>query len=282
MRRRRHLHLLYVVVPLQPQNLLLLTACPTGSLHHDPPSPPSPPPVPTDPPSTPFAISSHILHSHSPPHTANHWAHGLSFIGSVYDHEPPDFRTTWRHLIRSRNKSSFSNLQAAVIRAIVTANTNCASIDDSAPFWWLLLHLDMLIFAPSTHRQRSDTSIHNTIRDRIDAAFSGDIAFLFNSAMQVKRLTQNTRPAYIGTNRNAQLAADDDQYRKAVGLACSSQSIATIGPDNICHVNKLYTQPVPPRHHPHPDSSSPHQSFSLPGDICKTILHAAKNKGAGI
>ncbi len=32
----------------------------------------------------------------------------------------------------------------------------------------------------------------------------------------------------------------------------------------------------------HPTPSTPHQSFSLPGDICNTILHAAKNKGAGI
>ena len=50
------------------------------------PPPLSPPPVPTEPPSTPFAISSHLLHSHSPAHTANHWAHGL--ISS------PQFTTT--------------------------------------------------------------------------------------------------------------------------------------------------------------------------------------------
>jgi hypothetical protein len=140
----------------------------------------------------------------------------------------------------------------------------------------------MLIFAPSTHKQRSDSSIQNTIRDRIDAASSGDIAYLFNSAMNVQRLTQNTCPAYIGKNRSAQLAADNDEYRTAVSLECSSQYIATIGPHNISHINKLYTQPVPPRNHQHPTTSTPSQPFSLPGDICKTILHAAKNKGAGI
>ncbi len=35
-----------------------------------------------------------------------------------------------------------------------------------------------------------------TIRDRIDAAFSGDIAFLFDSAMQVRRLKQNSSSTY--------------------------------------------------------------------------------------
>jgi hypothetical protein len=210
--------------------------------------------------------------------------HVLDFITSVYDHEPPDFSTTWRHFLRSCNKSAFCNLQlqASIIRAIVVSNTNCPTIDDTAPFWWLLLHLDMLIFAPSTRKQRSDSSIQNTIRDCIDAEFSGDIAYLFNSAMNVKRLTQNTRPAYIGKNRSAQLAADNDEYRTAVLLACSSQSVATIGSHNISHINKLYTQPVPPRNHQQPTPSRSSQPFSLPGNICKTILHAAKNKGAGI
>jgi hypothetical protein len=169
-----------------------------------------------------------------------------------------------------------------IIHAIVVSTTNCSTIDDTAPFWWLLLHLDMLIFAPSTRKQRSDSSIQNTIRDRIDAASSGDIAYLFNLAMNVQRLTQNTCPAYIGKNRSAQLAADNNEYHTAVSLACSSQSIATIGSHNISHVNKLYTQPVPPRNHQHPTTSTSSQPFSLPGDICKTILQSAKNKEAGI
>ncbi len=130
----------------------------------------------------------------------------------------------------------------------------------------------------------SNSSIQNTIRDRIDAASSGDIAHLFNLAMNVQRLTQNTRPAYIGKSRSAQLAAYKDEYCTASHLhvACSSQSIATISSHNISHVNKLYTQPVPPRNHQHPTISTSSQPFSLSGDICKTILHAAKNKGAGI
>ena len=210
--------------------------------------------------------------------------HRLDFISSVHDHEPPDFHTTWRHFLRSRNKSAFCNLQASIIRAIAVSTTNCSTINDTAPFWWLILHLDMLIFAPSTHKQHFDSSIQNTIRDRNNAASSGDIAYLFNSAMNAQRLTQNTRSAYIGKNRSAQLAADNNEYRTATSLACSSQSIATIGSHNISHVNNLYTQQVPPQNHQHPTPtpSTSSQPFSLPGDICKIILHAAKNKGAGI
>ena len=140
----------------------------------------------------------------------------------------------------------------------------------------------MLIFAPATKQQCNGLSIHATIRDRIDAAFSGDIAFLFDSAMQVRRLKQNSSSTYINPHGSAQLAADNDDFRTAVARACASQSIATIDPQNILHVEKLYTQPVPPLGHPPPSSCTPHQSYCLPGDICDTIRHAAKNKGAGI
>ncbi len=49
-------------------------------------------------------------------------------------------------------------------------------------------------------------------------------------------------------NRSAQLAADNGEYCTTVSLACSSQSIATIaiGSHNISHINKLYTDLVPP------------------------------------
>ena len=134
---------------------------------------------------SPLSISTQLLHSFSPPNTTNHWKHGLDFINLVYHHEPPDFCTTWRHLVHSRNLSAFSNLQASIIQAIVEANTTCNSIDCSAPFWWLLFHLNMLIFAPSTKEQCNHISIGHTIRDRIDAAYCGDIAFLFHLAMQV-------------------------------------------------------------------------------------------------
>ncbi len=169
---------------------------------------------------------------------------GLAFISMMYSHEPPNFRTTWRHFLQSCNKSAFCNRQVAIIQAIVTTSTNGTNIDDTAPFWWLLLHLDMLIFAPLTRKQCNNSSIQETIRDRINAAFSSDIAYLHHSAMQVRRLTQNTRPTASTGNRTAQRAADNDDYRTAILLACSLQSIATIGPSNISHVNKLYTQPL--------------------------------------
>ena len=34
--------------------------------------------------------------------------------------------------------------------------------------------------------------------------------------------------------------------------------------------------------YPHPSSFPSHQIYSLPGNICDTIQHAARNKGAGV
>ena len=226
-------------------------------------------------------IATTSLYASSPRQTANHWPHAIAFISTAYDHEPPDFRTTWRHFLKGRNKASFVTLQSAIIRAIASSYSQPAGHTTSAPFWWLLLHLDMLIFAPTTKQQRDNDTIQSCIRDRIDAAFSGDIEFLFESAMRVKRLTQNSKPT-TSSNRCAQRAADSDDYRTAVARACSSQTIATIGPHNIAHVNKLYTPPVPDRLHPDPSSHTAHQEYTLPGDICHTILTSKKNKGAGI
>jgi hypothetical protein len=140
----------------------------------------------------------------------------------------------------------------------------------------------MLIFAPSTREQRDNISIGHTIQDRIDAAYCGDIAFLFQSAMQVRRLTQNSRPTYTGQHRSAQQVANNDGYRAAIFRACASQSIAMIGPNNLTHVKKLYTPTVPSLGYPHPCSFPTHQTYSLPGNIWDTIQHAACNKGAGI
>ena len=135
-------------------------------VHPTPLTPPSintPPSTDTTPATT--SICTKLLHKFSSPNTTNHWEHGLTFINSVYHHEPPDFRTTWCHLIRSRNKAAFSNLQASIIRAIIEAYTTCDSVDCTAPLWWLLFHLDMLIFAPSTKAQCNQISIGLTIRD---------------------------------------------------------------------------------------------------------------------
>jgi hypothetical protein len=213
---------------------------------HDPHHPPSP-----------LEIASHTLHCFSHTSVVNHWEHGLTFISNTYDHEPPDFRTTWRHFLKSRYKASFFNLKTSIISAITASYSASPSNATLAPFWWLLLHLDMLIFAPSTTQQCNNVPIQSCIHYRIAAAFARDIKYLFKMAMSVRRLTQNFKSTST-SHQCTQRAADSDGYHTAVSRACGTHTIATIGPDNITHVNKLYTQPIPNRGHPPHNTTNSH------------------------
>ncbi len=99
-------------------------------------------------------------------------------------------------------------------------------------------------------------------------------------AMSCTRHSQNTVPTSLGHNRTAQKTADSDQFQTAVQRAVTATSVASIDTSNIAFVNKLYTHPVPDQHHPPPPP--PPQTYALPGDICTTIQHASRHKGAGV
>ena len=89
------------------------------------------------------------------------WAEGLAFIPSVYSHDPPSFRSTFKRKLNRKNGRRFTRLHAAIISAIVQA-TDALGHDGSASpsgetpaqVWWLLIHLEMLLLAPATKRQR--------------------------------------------------------------------------------------------------------------------------------
>ena len=245
-----------------------------NTTHHPPPHAMSNlQPIPT----TQTDISTAHFFANASDGSRNLWHHGIPFILSNTTHHPPDFRSTWRRHLKKRNKANFLRLQAHTIFAISDAYAYSL---DSTPFWWLLLHLDMLVLAPSTATQRSNNSIHHTISDRINAIFSGDIEYCYNMAMSCTRHSQNSTPTSTSHNQTAQRAADSDQFRTAVARSTPSSSVASINNSNINIVRHLYTQPVPPHHYPPKPPAS--QPYSLPGDICTTILHASRNKGAGV
>jgi hypothetical protein len=145
---------------------------------------------------------------------------------------------------------------------------------DSTPLWWLLFYLNMLVLAPSTATQCSRKSIHETICNRINSILSGDIEYVYNITMICTHHSQNNTPTSIGHSHTAQKAADSDQFCTAIAQATTSTSVAPIDNSNIHIVKKLYTQPVPTQGHPPPPP--PSQSYTLPGNICTTILHASR------
>jgi hypothetical protein len=224
-----------------------------------------------------------ILFALSPPGTLNGWINGLNFINNNYTHTPPDFRNTWRRHLRQRhrNKAKFIKLQAAIIRGLTTAYSSPHNnADMTSPFWWLLIHLKMLILAPTTKAQNEGKSIQQTISDRIDALEAGNIEYLYISVMKCNRHSQNANPTTLSHNQSAQKAADSDQMSIAVSRANTIQTIATINEHNIQTVQDLYPPPTNhPGHQPIPPQP---QQYHLPGHICDTIKNTVKNIATGL
>lgn len=224
----------------------------------------------------PQSLSSLIFNSHTNSHLHNNWDTGTNFILENYDHDPPPFRTTWRLFLNGNNKKRFYTLQAKIIETIIKSNTPTAA----APYWWLLVHLELLILAPTSKKQRNNETISTIINHRLDDFQSGLIEQLFHGAFSIKSRDTTKKPPHDNGNRAAQIAADEDNYHTAIQRICATNPVATININNINIVEGLYSDPVPNR--PFPPYDAPIQTHHLPGDICNTIRHAAKNKGSGI
>ena len=217
-----------------------------------------------------------IFHSHAHSHLINNWATAIPFILTHYDHPPPHFRSTWLRLIQGNNLKRFHLLHVKIIESILHSHT----IDSSAPFWWLLFHIELLILAPTHLHNRDNTSVASVIRNRLDDLQSGNIEQLFKDAFAIHSRSTHNPPPHNDGNRAAQLAANADNFRTAIARLNSTNPIAVITKNNISTVKKLYSNPVPHRTFSAPPI--PIQQHHLPGDICNTIRRAPKHKGTGI
>ena len=210
------------------------------------------------------------------------WDQGLRFISSKYEHDPPGFRSNWYHFLKKGTRPAFNKLMLDIINATLLSSSDSTAHEQSswgvspAPFWWMLVHLEMLILAPI---KIDELTCRETILQRIRLFRQGQIGKLFNHAMQASSWTSpNDRPPR-DENRAAQEAADNDSWRQAVSRATNPNAIATIGPNNINTVNNLYTEPHPPLNLPPPPI--PQQQYKLPGNISKSIRQSFKRKGKG-
>jgi hypothetical protein len=207
----------------------------------------------------------------------NNWTEGLSFISTNYDSRRPHFRSTWRRFLTRNNKAKFYHTLSQIIAAIAQSNLT----DDDEPFWWLLLHFEMLILAPTPQQSRGNKSVKQIIHDRLIDFQSGNINKLFDgTTFNTNWNKYSPRPSSKIGNNAAQLAADADNYRTAIARACTDNKIAVIHNDNISIVNNLYP-PQQPNTKEHIKPSNTHD-LHLPGNICDTIRRSSQNTGTGI
>ena len=203
-------------------------------------------------PSTPTTTFTNIIFdSHASTHLIDNWTNGINFILTHYDHEPPHFRSTLLHCLTRNNKKRFQVLHAKIIETIHSHSANA-----SAPFWWLLFHIELLILCPTNIHNRDNTTISGIIHQQLDDLQSGNIEALFIDAFKIRSRNTQLTPPHNNGNRAAQIAADSDNYRTAIARLNSSNPIATITRNNISTVKALYSQPTPHRHFNPPPSTA--------------------------
>ena len=174
------------------------------------------------------------------------------------------------------NKKRFQVLHAKIIEAIIHSTL----VNKSEPFWWLLLHLELLILCPTNKHNRDNSSLTATIHQRLDDLQTGNIEALFIDAFRIRSHNTTHKPPHNNGNTAAQIAADSDNYRTAIARLNTTNPIATINRHNIRTVKNLNSEPLPHRNFQPPNQ--PTQTYHLPGDICHTIKHAPKHKGTGL
>jgi hypothetical protein len=187
---------------------------------------------------------------------------GIHDINENYKCEPPQFRSSWRRYLRGNNKIWFYQILGNIIKSICQSSIT----DDSEPFWWLLLHYEMLILAPTPNTTRRNICMKHVIARRLKQLQLGQIGNLLKEAYGFNNnwTTKNPRPRDKIDNSAAQVAADTDNYRTAITRACNFNKIATLDNNNKHTVKKLYPNRL------HIDQHNPQyrkniQEFHLPG-----------------
>ncbi len=244
-----------------------------AQLHPSPPSTPST--------STLSIVLDTIATNLNRPDLSSTWSSAFTFISQHHQVTPPNFRHSWHHFLKGRNATAFTQLQAGLLRSIYLAHASESAECNPTPFWWLFLHLELLILHPTASSNRDGGSIQETIAERIASFRSGHIEELWDSAHSIVSRPTSTTPATPAShNRAIQHAADNDNWRTANKRATSTQTKATISPANEAIIEGLYSAPLPPIHPPSPPSQPP--DYSLPGDICATIKSLPGGKANGI
>ena len=135
----------------------------------------------------------------------------------------------------------------------ITTSTQNSNEKPSIPYfhkrdvlWKLGIIFETLILHPIPRKSTEGTATH--INNRLHLLQIGDIETVYNMAYNVKSLTplqkkdlsQNTPKQQI--QKNAQMAADLDNYRSALDRLSQNTPIAINTEDNVNRLKKLYPE----------------------------------------
>ncbi|EJK54751.1 hypothetical protein THAOC_25593, partial [Thalassiosira oceanica] len=236
------------------------TAPPHTSTHTSPPSHrthPATPPATA--PAAQVSLSPPVFPPETDPAQPSSWEDALQFLASP-SHQPPAFRTNWYHFLKRRHQHEFYDVFYCIIQAIniASARSDPADTDwksSASGFYWLLVHLEHLILAPTNKTDSNGESIQQTIRRRLAWFRQGRIRGLHVEAVRVSSWYPEYKPSYLSyviTNvgdrpardgrQDAQEAADNDNFKSARDRACNPPPVAQVGNNNFASVTDLYSE----------------------------------------
>ena len=124
--------------------------------------------------------------------------------------------------------------------ALPTATTaSQPHLFSTKPLWMLLLAFDAMLLHPNKENKGSPNDL---VRARLKAFRAGHIQSLW-TASQAK--PKQTTPSLEDHNHQAQLAADEDNYRTAFARLTKAMPVAAMTPENQHRCSKLYVDKKP-------------------------------------
>ena len=177
------------------------------------------------------------------------WEASLKFLYSL-DPQPVQYRSNlYRHLNKQTKQILFSTLNH-VQHWLLQLHTHTQDpnafptataasqphLFSTKPLWILLLAFDALLLHPNKEHKGSPNHL---VRTRLKAFKAGNIQALW-TASQAK--PKQTSPSKEDHNHQAQLAADEDNYRTAFARLTKAMPVAQMTPENQEQCSKLYVE----------------------------------------
>ena len=237
---------------------------------------------------------------------ANQWEAGLTWLQQIYEPSPPSFRQSLLLNLKHKSLDAVVDTFRDLITATVEASKPPSSTKDksnrhfkSDPFWLLTTIFEQLILAPRPPKHELPPGAESTtqcIYRRLRWFRAGRISELYEESRKVKSKPPSSLRSSSNDSsyreKNAQLAADQDNFGTCNARLTKDTPVAVVNDDNIgalydLHPPEVYPPSVAPlrprRRKTRKSRFSNKRRITFTADtIVKNILHLKKGKAPGI
>ena len=237
---------------------------------------------------------------------ANQWEAGLTWLQQIYEPSPPSFRQSLLLNLKHKSLDAVVDTFRDLITATVEASKPPSSSKDksnrhfkSDPFWLLTTIFEQLILSPRPPKHELPPGSESTtqcIYRRLRWFRAGRISELYEESRKVKSKPPSSLRSSSNDSsyreKNAQLAADQDNFGTCNARLTKDTPVALVNDDNIgalydLHPPEVYPPSVAPlrprRRKTRKSRFSNKRRITFTADtIVKNILHLKKGKAPGI